>query len=212
MEFILFSTIRFTVSDPIALIEAFCFQSDFYQNYDVLENRTVEDVNRIGARIPETSLPQCKAITTSTQNLRIFKSNLDDFLKLDIKTSTEYIDDLVQKAVIPLLAVKGVGLAKVTKILHTLYPEIIPMIDSPLQEEWKGIKSIPKNKKLEKDEIKQLFIDYYQNLKLNQENLNEIYEVTKKEKLCLTKVRVFDILWWSYLKSKKHNIEWSTIN
>ncbi len=91
------------------------------------------------------------------------------------------------------------------------------MIDNPLQEEYsKEISSEPKNNDSEEYHawIKQLFVDYYQNLRQepNKQNLNEIYEVIKKENLCLTKVRVFDIIWWSYLKSKKHNIKWSTIN
>ena len=54
MEFLLFSKIPFEISDPIALIECYCYQNDFYAKYDLLleyRDRKIEDVNKIGARI-----------------------------------------------------------------------------------------------------------------------------------------------------------------
>ena len=43
MEFLLFSEISFKVGQPIALIEAYCFQSDFYSNFDLLKNKEVRE-------------------------------------------------------------------------------------------------------------------------------------------------------------------------
>ena len=51
MKFLLFSKISFEIPEPIALIEYYCYQNDFYRKYDLLENRKIEDVNKIGARI-----------------------------------------------------------------------------------------------------------------------------------------------------------------
>ena len=51
MEFLLFSKIPFEIPDPIALIECYCYQNDFYSKYDLLEDKKIEDVNKIGARI-----------------------------------------------------------------------------------------------------------------------------------------------------------------
>ncbi|GAH50851.1 unnamed protein product, partial [marine sediment metagenome] len=38
MKFILFSEIIFEIPDPIALIECYCYQNDFYSKYDLLED------------------------------------------------------------------------------------------------------------------------------------------------------------------------------
>ncbi len=47
MEFLLFSKISFEIPDPIALIECYCYQNDFYSKYDLLEDRKIEDVNKL---------------------------------------------------------------------------------------------------------------------------------------------------------------------
>ena len=74
MRFILFSEISFEVSHPIVLIESYCFQNDFYSNYDLLGNRKIEDVNKIGARINQDLLQQCKTIVENYNNLKIIKA------------------------------------------------------------------------------------------------------------------------------------------
>jgi hypothetical protein len=51
MKFFLFSKISFEIPDPIALIECYCYQNDFYAKYDLMEDKKIEDVNKIGARI-----------------------------------------------------------------------------------------------------------------------------------------------------------------
>ncbi len=91
---------------------------------------------------------------------------------------------------------------------------LFPMIDNPLQELYQ--KKI--NLHWTEQQASQIFIDYYENLKLevNWKNLNKIYDVILKNKFPnLTKVRLFDILWWSFLKAKKlkdeKNINWSSI-
>jgi len=59
-----------------------------------------------------------------------------------------------------------------------------------------------------------LFKDYYDNLleKTTSDNLQDLYE--KLKYLNLTKVRIFDILWWSFLKSENDEfkgIDWKTV-
>ena len=51
MRFYLFSKIRFEIPEPIALIECYCYQNDFFSKYDVIENRTIKVVNKVGARL-----------------------------------------------------------------------------------------------------------------------------------------------------------------
>ena len=214
MKFLLFSKISFEVSDPVALIESYCFQSNFYANYDLLSNRKVEDVNKIGARIGKKLLPKCETVSESTKNLCIFKYDLDRFLELDNKTRNYHIKELSQRTIKKLLKIKGIGLSKATKVLHTLYPKIIPMIDNALQEEYR--KEI--NSQWMEERSDQILIDYYDNLREddNLQHLTQILDIISKNNLVgLTKVRIFDILWWSYLRSKKlrqkGNINWSTI-
>ena len=215
MKFLLFSKISFEVSDPVALIESYCFQSDFYANYDYClseRERTIKDVNRIGARIGKEFLPNCRTVTESRGNLRIFKYDLDGFLQLDDKIRNNHIKELDEK-VIKELKVKGIGLSKATKVLHTLHPKIIPIIDNALQKEYKQIKL-----EWAEEQSAPILISYYNNFKKgdNWQNLTEIFNQIRSNNLVgLTKVRIFDILWWSYLKSKKlrqeKHINWSTI-
>jgi len=212
MRFLLFSKILFEVSDPIGLIECYCYQSDFYAKYDLLKNRKVEDVNKIGARIKKEQLAKCKHVTESTKNLSIFTYNLDRFLDLNDKDRNEHINELNVKVIQKLLKIHGIGFSKTTKILHTLYPNIIPMIDNALQNKYREVI----DKQWMKKNADQIFIDFYKNLeeKSNRENLTRIFEdITKNGLNGLTKIRVFDILWWSYLKTEKlsENINWSTI-
>ena len=214
MKFLLFSKISFEISDPIALIECYCYQSDFYAKYDLLTNRKVEDVNKIGARIKKELLPECEAVTERTKKLSIFTYNLDQFLNLDDKDRDNQIKELNEMVIQELLKINGIELSTTTKILHTLYPKIIPVIDSALQKKYHKVI----NKGWTKKQSDQIFIDFYKNLKeeCNRQNLNQIFkDISKNNLRGLTKIRIFDILWWSYLKAEalklRENINWSTI-
>ena len=214
MKFFLFSKTSFEIPDPIALIECYCYQNDFYAKYDLLEDKKIENVNKIGARTKKEVLLECKIITEKTKNLIIFKYNLEQFLDLEEKNRNEQIKELNEFVIQKLLKINGIALSTTTKILHTLYPKIIPMIDNPLQKKYReAINDVWTEKQA--DEI---FIDFYNNLKMgsNRENLNYIFnELPKNNLRNLTKIRIFDILWWSYLKAEKlreeKGINWNTI-
>jgi len=214
MKFFLFSKISFEIPDPIALIEYYCYQNDFYSKYDLLEDKKIEDVNKIGARIKKEVLLECKIITERTKSLSIFKYNLEQFLDLEEKKRNEHIKELNEFVVQKLLKIKGIGLSTTTKILHTLYPKIIPMIDNPLQKKYREAINDAWTKK-QADEI---FINFYNNLKMgsNRENLNYIFDKLLENNIQhLSKIRIFDILWWSYLKAERlkeeQRINWNTI-
>jgi len=88
------------------------------------------------------------------------------------------------------------------------------MIDNPLQNKYREkINNVWTQKRAEV-----IFIDFYNNLKIesNRKNLNYLFnEVTKNNLKNLSRVRIFDILWWSYLKAEKlreeREINWTTI-
>lgn len=217
MQFTLFSKISFEVSDPIALIESFCFQSNFYKNYDLLlrdeKKRTAKNANKIGARIKEEFLEECKSVVDKSRKLKIFDehhNDLDSFLELNEGQMKMQLKELNEKVIQKLLK-DGIGFSKATKILHTCYPELVPIIDKPLQDEYK--KQV--NSEWDKKQADLILFDFYKNLKIpaTKENLNEIAEQVNY--LALTKIRIFDILWWSYLKAKnlkeKYGINWKTI-
>ncbi|MBU4348840.1 hypothetical protein KJ830_00225 [bacterium] len=217
MKFFLFSKIPFEIPDPIALIECYCYQNDFYSKYDLLlehRDRKIEDVNKIGARIKKEVLLECKTITEGTKSVNIFEYNLEQFLSLDEKDRNEQIKELNEFVIQKLLKINGIGLSTTTKILHTFYPEIIPMIDTPLQKKYREkIDNVWTEKRADK-----IFIDFYNNLKIesNRENLNYIFDKLLENNIQhLSKIRIFDILWWSYLKAEKlrkeKGINWTTI-
>ena len=217
MNFFLFSKISFEIPDPIALIECYCYQNDFYAKYDLIleqRDRKIGDVNKIGARINEEVLSECKKITESTKNLSIFKYNLEQFLDLEEKDRNKQIKELNESVIQKLLKIKGIGLSTATKILHTLYPNIVPMIDNPLQNKYRE----KINNLWTKRQTDEIFIDFYKNLQIesNLKNLNHIFnEISKNNLKNLSRIRIFDILWWSYLKAEKlkeeKGINWNTI-
>ena len=214
MKFFLFSKISFAIHDPIALIECYCYQNDFYSRYDVIEDRKIEDVNKIGARIKKEVLLKCKEITESTRDLGIFNYSLEQFLDLEEKERDERIKELNDFVIQKLLRINGIALSTTTKILHTLYPKIIPMIDNPLQNKYRE----KINNEWTEKQADKIFIDFYNNLKItsNWENLNFIFsEISKNNLKNLSRIRIFDILWWSYLKAEKlknkKGISWISI-
>lgn len=214
MVFLLFSKISFEIPDPIALIECYCYQNDIYSKYDLLGDKKIENVNKIGARIKKEVLFECKTITERTKSVNIFEYNLEQFLSLKKKDRDEQIKELNESVIQELLKIKGIALSTTTKILHTLYPKIIPMIDNPLQNKYREkINNVWTQKRA--DEI---FIDFYNNLKMgsNRKNLNYIFkEVSKNNLKNLSRIRIFDILWWSYLKAERlkeeQRMNWTTI-
>jgi len=214
MKFFLFSKIPFEIPDPLALIECYCYQNDFYSKYDLLEDKKIEDVNKIGARIKKEVLLECKIITERTKSVNIFKYNLKQFLDLEEKKRNEHIKELNDFVIQKLLKINGIGLSTTTKILHTLYPKIIPMIDNPLQNKYREkINNVWTQKRADV-----MFIDFYNTLKIesNRKNLNYIFDKLLENNIQhLSKIRIFDILWWSYLKAEKlreeREINWTSI-
>ena len=141
MKFWLFSKVQFKVSDPVALIESYCFQSNFFKNYDLLlinnKGRRITDVNKTGARINRSLFKKCKRIISDANNLCIFKDDLDVFLKNSNARREKNIRELNDKVVKKLLKIPGIGLSKAPKVLHALYPNIIAMLNDPLQMKYK---------------------------------------------------------------------------
>lgn len=216
MQFFLFSKIEFEVSCPVALIECYCFQSDFYVNYNLPSmkgDREFNLVNKIGARIQKESLAKCEEVIRTTKNVRIFEYGLDEFLKLSDETIAKLVKEGLKAMIDELTDITGIGLSTATKVLHTRYPRIIPMVDSMIQEEYRR----EVNPRWTQDNCSQILIDYYKNLSIepNRQNLTEVYIKVSKNLPGLTKVRVFDILWWSYLKAKRlteeNGVNWLTI-
>ena len=214
MKFIIFSEIIFEIPDPIALIECYCYQNDFYSKYDLLGDKKIEDVNKIGARTKKEVLSECKKITESTKSLSIFKYNLEQFLSLDEKDRNEQIKELNDFVIQKLLKINGIALSTTSKILHTLYPKIIPMIDNPLQKKYR--EKINNGWTEKRADV--IFIGFYNNLKIgsNRKNLNYIFDKLLENNIQhLSKIRIFDIIWWSYLKAEKlreeKGVDWTSI-
>ena len=214
MKFYLFSTIEFEIPDPVTLIECYCYQSDFYSKYDVIENRKIEDVNKIGARLKSKTILECKSMVETAKKLDIFQNTLAQFLDLDRQEREKQIKELNGVVFQKLFKINGIRFSTATKILHTIYPEIIPMIDNPLQRKYK--KEI--NHSWTYKNADEILIDFYNNLENEdiRKNLNELStELIKINLKHLTKIRIFDILWWSYLKAERlknlRNINWTSI-
>jgi len=199
MKFFLFSKISFEIPEPITLIECYCYQNDFYSRYDLLENKKIEDVNKIGARVKKEVLLECKKITGRTKSVNIFEYNLEQFLDLEEKKRNKHIKELNDFVIQKLLKINGIGLSTTTKILHTLYPKIIPMIDSLLQKKYRQVINDGWTEK----RADVIFIDFYNNLKIesNRKNINYIFDKLLENNIQhLSRIRIFDILCWTSIK------------
>lgn len=212
MKFRLFSATEFDITDPVELIECYCFQTNFYSVYDLLlPNRKIPDVAKIGARIDSKLIEDIDSVVKSNVDLSIFKTDLTALLA----EKSQAIKSLSDQAsgVLEQLMSLGIGLSQATKVLHTVYPEVMPMIDSMLQEEYR--RSVAPEWK--QSDPRPILYAYYINLQEepNRGNLTGIYHKIKQNLPCLTMVRVFDIIWWSYLRAKKlrrqNNVNWSTV-
>jgi len=89
------------------------------------------------------------------------------------------------------------------------------MIDNLLQDFY--MRKI--NPGWSKREPTEILSEYYNNLLKNptRKNINRIFdEIQMHHVPRLTKLRTFDILWWSYLKSDRlrstYGIKWSSVN
>lgn len=209
MEFTLFRKISFKINNPLTLIEAYCIQNNFYRNYDIVQPRTIQLVSQIGGR-PNFDVIRAQRVVNKYRNLELLRLDIDTLFNQELDVREQYITDFVNGAISSLDNLHGIALPVATKIYHTLYPEIIPMIDNPLKEEYIRIKGITR-RQLQFDK---LFIDYYKTFKSNKENINKLYGQLSSQRL--TKVRIFDIIWWSFLKYKRlaadfQEIRWSTI-
>ena len=51
MRFFIFSKKLFVIPNPIALIECYCYQNDFYAKCDFLEDRKIEDRAKYGGHL-----------------------------------------------------------------------------------------------------------------------------------------------------------------
>jgi len=215
MKFYLFSTIEFEIPDPVTLIECYCYQSDFYSKYDVIGNRKIEDVNKIGARLTSDVISKCRVVVENTMGLDIFQNTLAQFLDLDRQEREKQIKELNGVVFQKLFKINGIRFSTATKILHTNYPEIIPMIDNPLQRKYK--KEI--NHSWTYKNADEILIDFYNNLENGdiRKNINDLSgDLIKINLKHLTKIRIFDILWWSYLKAERlkneKKIKWTSIH
>ena len=87
-------------------------------------------------------------------------------------------------------------------------------MDNPLQDKYRE----KINNLWTKKRADEILIDFYKNLQIesNRKNLNHIFnEISKNNLKDLSRIRIFDILWWSFLKAEKlreeKGINWNTI-
>ena len=87
-------------------------------------------------------------------------------------------------------------------------------MDNPLQNKYRE----KINNLWTKKRADEILIDFYKNLQIesNRKNLNQIFnEISKNNLKNLSRIRIFDILWWSYLKAEKlreeKGVNWKTI-
>ena len=209
MIFRLFSKTEFEITYPVALIECYCFQTNFYSAYDLLlPHRQIPDVAKIGARIDGSLLEPISKIVRANKDIPIFQHDLAYVLTQNADAIRSFSEQA--SGVLEQLMSLGMGLSQATKVLHTVYPEVMPMIDSMLQEEYRHTV----DPAWSQSEPGWILYAYYINLKEepNRGHLVEVYNRIASNLPCLTMVRVFDIIWWSYLRANKLQAKYNRVN
>jgi hypothetical protein len=107
-------------------------------------------------------ISECKVIVEETMGLDIFQNSLSQFLDLDRWERKKQIRELNNVVFEELFKIDGIRFSTATKILHTIYPEIIPMIDNPLQNKYKN----EINFSWTTEKTNEILIDFYQNLNI----------------------------------------------
>lgn len=190
--------------DPALRIREYC-AVEIYHGYDdkhnVSDNLSQGDItaaNELAAmidRYDKTESSRLLSHDRSISNLLSPIPNTDIFAFTDEEWLK--LRRNIRKLLAEFLSIKGIGLAKATKILHLKRPNLFPVVDSFVIKFLLGtdISGFEKSRQLD---IGLKALDKAREIITNQKfEFEELAEQTSDLPIALTPVRMFDILCWT---------------
>ena len=198
---------------PEDRIREYC-EIEIYQGYDdqhTINNTITHDdviaANRLFAMIDRYD---------NTESDRLFEhsSYITKYLiqipNVDLHVMSDkhwlVIRHIIQQLLKEMLSVRGIGLAKATKILHLKRPNVFPVLDSFLLQFLLGLNISEINKRRHVQIALDALDRTRTRMKLQQEAFQQLVENTQDLPIPLTPVRLFDILCWTTEKWDRRKI------
>lgn len=185
-------------NDPQSRIREYC-EIEVYRGYDDkhsvnnnISKKDVEAANNLYAMIDRYDKHESKRLLVQSWNIsKILSSipNTDIFAIPDNEWLS--LKSKIKKLLVELLSIRGIGLAKATKILHLKRPKLFPVLDSFVIKFLLDVNESNVN-------IGLMTIDKVREIVLKQKpEFEKLAKQTRDLPIPLTPVRMFDILCWT---------------
>ena len=191
-------------SDPQSRIREYC-EIEIYHGYDdkhsidnVISQRDVDAANNLYAMIGRYDKDESARLLSHSKSIIRFLASIPN-VNIHEVVDSEWprIRRRIGELLIEFLSIKGIGLAKATKILHLKRPNLIPVLDSLVINFLLGI-NISGIDKRRQVEIGLQALDHIRKTIINQKSAFEkLAEETRDLPIQLTIIRLFDILCWT---------------
>jgi hypothetical protein len=190
--------------DPDSRIREYC-AIEIYRGYDdrhniddIVSPRDIESANNLYAMINRYDNTESRRLLSHSNRIRETLAEVPnkDIFAMSLKEWTA-AREKIKASLGEFLSVKGIGLAKATKILHLKRPNLFPVLDSFVIKFLLNINisELEKNRQLETGLNA---LESTREIMLRQEDaFKELVNRTRDLPIRLTAVRIFDILCWT---------------
>jgi hypothetical protein len=190
--------------DPESRIREYC-AIEVYRGYDdrhsvddIVSSRDIESANNLYAMIDCYDNTESRRLLSQSNRIR---ETLSEIPNKDIFTMSPEewttVREKIKASLAEFLSVKGIGLAKATKILHLKRPNLFPVLDSFVIKFLLNM-DISELEKTRQLEIGLSALESARKIMIRQEDaFTGLVDQTRDLPIRLTAVRIFDILCWS---------------
>jgi len=190
--------------NPDSRIREYC-AIEIYRGYDdrhniddIVSSRGIESANNLYAMIDRYDNTESRRLLSQSNRIRETLAEVPnkDIFALPPREWTA-AREKIKALLAEFLSVKGIGLAKATKILHLKRPNLFPVLDSFVIKFLLNIdiSELEKNRQLETGLNA---LESTREIMLRQEDaFKELANRTRDLPIKLTAVRIFDILCWT---------------
>jgi len=190
--------------DPQSRIQEYC-EIEIYEGYDdkhsINDSITEGDIDaarKLYAMINRYDKGESRRLLSRSGTIQIYLSSIPN-ADLHSISASEWtgLKIKIRKLLTEFLSVKGIGLAKATKILHLKRPNLIPVLDSLVIEFLLGVNFSDFEKGKQVDIGLQALDVIRETLIEQREAFEKLSEQTRDLPIRLTPLRQFDILCWT---------------
>ncbi len=184
---------EYCIENPLLIIKTFCVLDPSYKKYD---SKKLEDEIWLEKAI-EFSNKGMRARISDEEKREIRRKKVEEKIKeLEISGDKNLLDQNNEeieklKELFKIFEnIKGIKNAKMTKILHKKFPNLIPVVDSIIAKKV----YLKKNKSI--DDLIEIIKEIKKDYKKNVNFLENLKFNLKKEHRDLSLLRIFDIILW----------------